>query len=128
MKSLIILIIAFGLFLIPVVLNGQSHLMIVEAQTIVPQNSQQPKLLFPDKLKLGEPPVLPSPVSPRSLPAPTPEVPSTGAPEKGITNPRTGEVYPGTFGGVINPQTGAVLPKVDGGYVNPRTGEFFPAK
>lgn len=121
-----------GLFLIPVGVNAQSKLRIGEdrliAQTIVPQNSQQPKFLVPGKLNLGEPPVLPSPVSPPSLPQPTAKGPSTGTPEKGIINPRTGEFYPGTFGGVLNPQTGVLLPKVDGGYVNPQTGEFLPAK
>jgi hypothetical protein len=123
---------AIGLFLVPTVVNGQSELRITEdrptAQAIVPQNSQQLKLPFSEKLKVGEPPILPSPISSPPLPTPSPKVPSTGLPEKGITNPRTGEYYPGTYGGVINPQSGAFLPKVDGGYVNPRTGEFFPAK
>ena len=132
MRLIIIGILAMSLFLIAVGVNAQSELRILEdrliAQTIVPQNSQPPKLLVPDKLKLGEPPVLPSPVSPPSLPQPTPKGPSTGAPEKGIMNPRTGEFYPGTYGGVMNPQTGVFLPKVDGGYINPQTGEFLPAK
>jgi hypothetical protein len=125
-------IITIGLLLMPVAVNAQSQLKIVgnpsTGQATGPQNSQQPQTIFPDKLKLGEPPALPSPISPTSPPTPAPDVPSKGAIEKGITNPRTGEFYPGTSGGVVNPQTGAVLPKVDGGYINPRTGEFFPAK
>ena len=125
-------VIIIGLLLMPVAVNAQSELRIVgdrpTAQAAGPQNSQQTPMIFPDKLKLGEPPVLPSPISPTSPPTPTPNVPSKGAPERGITNPRTGESYPGTVGGVVNPQTGGVLPKVDGGYINPRTGEFFPAK
>ena len=125
-------VITIGLLLMPVAVNAQSQLKIVgnpsAGQATSPQNSQQPQTIFPDKLKLGEPPVLPSPISPTSPPTPTPNLPSKGAPEKGITNPRTGEFYPATSGGVVNPQTGGVLPKVDGGYINPRTGEFFPAK
>jgi hypothetical protein len=132
MRLLIIMIIAMALFPIPFVVNAQSELRIMEdrliAPTVVSQNSQQPKLLAPGTLKLGEPPALPSPISPPPLSQPTPKVPSTGVPEKGVINPRTGEFYPGTFGGVLNPQTGALLPKVDGGYVNPQTGEFLPAK
>ena len=132
MRRFVIVIIVMDLFLIPVVGNAQSELKIVGdrliAQTIAPQTLPQPKLLAPDKLKVGEPPVLPSPMSPPSLPQTTPKVPSTGIPEKGVINPRTGEFYPGTYGGVINPQTGAILPKVDGGYVNLQTGEFIPAK
>ncbi len=132
MRLLIIVIMAVALFLIPVVGNSQSELRIAEdrhiAQIIVPRTSQQQKFLAPDKLRLGEPPALPSPISPPSLPQPTTKVPSTGVPEKGVINPRTGEFYPGTFGGVVNPQTGVILPKVDGGYVNPQTGEFIPAK
>jgi hypothetical protein len=131
MKGLVVTII-IGSFLIPVAVNAQSQLKIVghssTAQSTDPQSSPQTQTIFPDKLKLGEPPVLPSPISPTSPPPPTPSVPSKGAPERGITNPRTGELYPGTGGGVVNPKTGAVLPKVDGGYINPRTGEFFPTK
>lgn len=67
-----------------------------------------------------------SPVANPPSPPPSPVTPSKNAPEPGITNPRTGEFYPGTFGGVINPKTGAVLPKVDGGYLNPQTGEVIP--
>jgi hypothetical protein len=128
----VITILTIGLLLLPGAVNAQSQLKIVgnspAAQGADAQNSSQTQTIFPDKLKLGEPPVLPSPISPTSPPTPTPNVPSKGAPERGITNPRTGEFYPGTSGGVVNPQTGAVLPKVDGGYLNPRTGEFFPAK
>ncbi len=128
----VITMITISLLLFPSAVNAQAQLKIVgnpsTGQAASPQNSPQPQTIFSDKLKLGEPPVLPSPILPTSPPTPAPNVPSRGEPEKGITNPRTGEFYPGTIGGVVNPQTGAVLPKVDGGYVNPRTGEFFPAK
>jgi hypothetical protein len=66
-----------------------------------------------------------SPVSP---PSSTQPLPSTHNLEKGAYNPRTGEVYPGTFEGVINPRTGEILPKVGSGYMNPKTGVVLPAK
>jgi hypothetical protein len=55
-----------------------------------------------------------------------PQGPSTNHTEKGAINPRTGEFYPGAFGGVINPRRGVFLPKVHGGYYNPETGETIP--
>jgi hypothetical protein len=76
------------------------------------------------------PTITPSqPTSPPANPPPIPSqppIPSRNAPQTGVTNPRTGEFYPGTFGGVINPRTGVFLPKVDGGYLNPETGEVIP--
>lgn len=69
-------------------------------------------------------PIFPPANPPSSLPKPV--TPSKNAPESGITNPRTGEFYPGTFGGVTNPRTGVFLPKVEGGYLNPETGEVIP--
>jgi hypothetical protein len=69
-----------------------------------------------------------SPSAPAALPPPVVKPPAGTVPEKGVVNLRTGELYPGTFGGVLNPRTGEVLPKVEGGYVNPKTGEFLPAQ
>ena len=66
-----------------------------------------------------------SPVSP---PSSTQPLPSTHSLEKGAYNPRSGEVYPGTFEGAINPRTGEILPKVGSGYMNPKTGEVLPAR
>ena len=92
-------------------------------------------LRFPQSLPSSPaplyPPIIapPQPVSPPTNPpppSPKPVIPSKNAPESGITNPRTGEFYPGTFGGVTNPRTGVFLPKVEGGYLNPETGEVIP--
>ena len=71
------------------------------------------------------PPPIPPPANPPSLPA-KPAAPSGNGLERGITNPRTGEFYPGAIGGVINPRTGVFLPKVEGGYFNPETGDVVP--
>ena len=74
-------------------------------------------------------PPRPQPISPPAnppSPPPKPVTPSNNAPESGIRNPRTGEFYPGAFGGVINPRTGVFLPEVEGGYLNPETGEVIP--
>jgi len=65
------------------------------------------------------------PVNPPSVPG-KPVSPSRNEPEKGVTNPRTGEYCPGATGGVINPRTGVFLPKVEGGYFNPETGDTIP--
>lgn len=96
----------------------------------IPQN-----LRFPPSLLSSPPPLYPATVAstppiPPSANPPTPPkqqiTPSKNRPESGITNPRTGEFYPGTFGGVTNPRTGVFMPKVDGGYLNPETGEVIP--
>ena len=70
---------------------------------------------------------IPPPANPPSLPA-KPATPSRNEPETGVTNPRTGEFYPGAIGGVINPRTGVFLPKVEGGYFNPETGDTIPKR
>jgi len=67
-----------------------------------------------------------TPLPPGTLPAPAQPAPPAREKEKGAVNPRTGEFYPGTYGGVIDPKTGVVLPKVEGGYQNPQTGETIP--
>jgi len=68
-----------------------------------------------------------TPIPPQKAP-PAQRGPSAGLPEKGVTDPRTGEFYPGVYGGVMNPRTGIILPKVEGGYLNPETGEVIPNK
>ena len=94
-------------------------------------------LRFPSSLPSSPPPLYPATIAPpRPLPPPAnpptpppqPVTPLKNAPESGITNPRTGEFYPGTFGGVTNPRTGAFMPKVDGGYLNQETGEVIPKR
>ena len=67
-----------------------------------------------------------TPIPPGTLPSPAKPAPSMQEKERGTVNPRTGEFYPGTYGGVIDPKTGVVLPKVEGGYQNPQTGEIIP--
>ena len=94
-------------------------------------------LRFPPSLPSSPPPLypattaplppIPPPANPPTLP-PQPVTPPKNAPESGITNPRTGEFYPGTFGGVTNPRTGVFMPKVEGGYLNPETGEVIPKR
>jgi hypothetical protein len=76
------------------------------------------------------PPLQPAqpPSSPSPLFVPNPGGHSTMAPEKGTYDPRTGDFYPGSFGGVTNPRTGSFYPKVDGGYLNTDTGNLIPAK
>lgn len=76
---------------------------------------------------IAPPPPIPQPANPPT-PPPQPVTPPKNAPEPGITNPRTGEFYPGTFGGVTNPRTGVFMPKVEGGYLNPETGEVIPKR
>jgi hypothetical protein len=94
-------------------------------------------LRFPSSLPSSPPPLYPATTSPPQplppppnspTPPPQPVIPPKNAPESGITNPRTGEFYPGTFGGVTNPRTGAFMPKVDGGYLNQETGEVIPKR
>ena len=104
-----------------------------EADTLkVAQN-----LRFPPSLPSSPPPLYPATVAPPPpvpppanppTPPPQPASPPKNGPESGITNPRTGEFYPGTFGGVTNPRTGVFMPKVDGGYLNPETGEVIPKR
>jgi hypothetical protein len=67
-----------------------------------------------------------TPIPPGMLPGPAKPAPSIQEKERGTVNPRTGEFYPGTYGGVIDPKTGLVFPKVEGGYQNPQTGETIP--
>jgi hypothetical protein len=94
-------------------------------------------LRFPSSLPSSPPPLYPATIAPpRPLPPPAnpptpppqPVIPLKNVPESGITNPRTGEFYPGTFGGVTNPRTGTFMPKVDGGYLNQETGEVIPKR
>jgi hypothetical protein len=94
-------------------------------------------LRFPSSLSSSPPPLYPATAAPLQplppppnspTPSPQPVIPPKNAPESGITNPRTGEFYPGTFGGVTNPRTGAFMPKVDGGYLNQETGEVIPKR
>jgi hypothetical protein len=94
-------------------------------------------LRFPPSLPSSPPPSYPATVAPLP-PIPQPAGPTTAPPqivtppknitEPGITNPRTGEFYPGALGGVTNPRTGVFMPKVEGGYLNPETGEVIPKK
>ena len=84
-----------------------------------------PPPFYPPVVTVPQP--APPPAIPPSLPA-KPATPSRNEPEKGITNPRTGEFYPGVVGGVINPRTGVFLPKVEGGYFNPETGDTIPKR
>lgn len=84
----------------------------------------EPRQLFPPTPPALKPPSY-SPVAPPPPPPPK----DRGAPtdlEKGVTDPRTGDFFPGAKGGVTNPRTGDFLPKVDGGYLNPKTGEVIP--
>ena len=67
-----------------------------------------------------------TPIPPGTLPAPAKPAAPIQEKERGTVNPRTGEFYPGTYGGVIDPKIGVVLPKVEGGYQNPLTGEIIP--
>jgi len=149
MKTWIFGIMLTGLLSIPGVINAQSGATIGQnpvpggrgsegvstSPGNQPTNSEQPKTLFPDQSNLGGTPfIIPRParLSPPVVSAPTPaptlQAPSTVKPERGIIDPRTGDFYPGVFGGAINPKTGDFLPKTGGGFINPRTGEFFPAK
>ena len=84
-----------------------------------------PPQSFPSTPSSPGPPAY-TPIPPVALPPPAKGGPAVLQKEKGTVNPRTGEFYPGTYGGVIDPQTGVVLPKVGGGYLNPQTGETIP--
>lgn len=84
----------------------------------------EPRQLFPPTPQGLQPPSY-LPVNPPA-PLPQKEKDAGNGLEKGVTDPRTGEFYPGARGGVIHPRTGEFLPKVDGGYLNPKTGEVIP--
>jgi len=86
--------------------------------------SMPPQQYPPTSSSPGPPPY--TPIPPGTLPAPAKPASPTQEKERGIVNPRTGEFYPGTYGGVLDPKTGVVLPKVEGGYQNPQTGETIP--
>jgi len=98
-------------------------LSVAQNLRLSPSLPSSPPPFYPPTIAAPQP--VPPPANPPS-PVPKPLTPSKNAPESGITNPRTGEFYPGTFGGVTNPRTGAFLPKVEGGYLNPETGEVIP--
>lgn len=104
--------------------NGGERMLKVAQNLRFPQSlPSSPAPLYPPTIAPPQP--ISPPANPPS-PPPKPVAPSKNAPESGITNPRTGEFYPGTFGGVTNPRTGVFMPKVDGGYLNPETGEVIP--
>jgi len=138
MKKLFFITLMIGLLSAPVGLNAQSEQGLIKdspsAQGPASKNSFMPQA--GDLLRILQPQTLiPAPdrlptSSPSSPPvsSPSPQLPSTIAPEKGFVNPRSGELSPGTFGGAIDTKTGGFLPKVGGGYINPKTGEFLPAK
>jgi len=85
-----------------------------------------PPPFYPPTITKPQPPQpISPPANPSSIPS-QPAIPPRNGLQPGITNPRTGEFYPGTFGGVTNPRTGVFLPKVEGGYLNPETGEVIP--
>lgn len=88
-----------------------------------PSLPSSPSPFYPPTITAPQP--ISPPANPPSIPS-QPAIPSRNAPQTGVTNPRTGEFYPGTFGGVTNPRTGVFLPKVEGGYLNPETGEVIP--
>ena len=97
----------------------------VEGQSFFPSS---PTPFYPP-VPPARPPYQPAPPqAPPGTVQPAPSVPNTARREQGILNPKTGEFYPGTYGGVIDPKTGVMLPKVDGGYVDPRTGEVIPRR
>ncbi len=130
--------IAVIFFVAPVLASAQSGLRlnggagISQGQgAVLPRSNEglaispQPKLLPGEKL--GPEPYSAPQASPVPQAAPLPS-PSTGSPERGAYDPRTGESYPGVLGGAVNPRTGEILPKQNGGYLNPRTGEILPAR
>ncbi len=122
MKNIIKKIFLIIMILAPVALEAQSG----EGLNSAGPTTGQPLLPAPGQLNLGNPP---QPLTPLPIPSPPPSslTPNpSAAPEKGAYNPKTGESYPGTFGGAINPRTGTFLPKVNGGYINPQNGEFYP--
>jgi hypothetical protein len=84
-----------------------------------------PPRSFPPAPATPGPPAY-TPIPPQTIPPPATGGSPTLEKEKGTVNSRTGEFYPGTYGGVIDPRTGVVLPKVGGGYQNPQTGETIP--
>src|SRR5512143_2553107 len=121
MKKVLTVTILVAFFVIPISACAQSELRIKEDPGSV-QNpggsgkdnfppkadkgfliSPQQRLLLQESLKIKSEPIRPSSPTPQSV---LPAAPSTASPEKGAYNPRTGESYPGVFGGAINPQTG----------------------
>ncbi len=110
-------------------------LLLLDSLGLIPAAYGQSSF-FPPSPPPVYPPVVPPQPPYRPIPpqAPSGTVPETrGVPnreqrEQGVLNPRTGEFFPGTYGGVIDPRTGVLLPKVDGGYVDPRTGEVIPGR
>ena len=104
---------------------GTGILKVAQNLRFPPSLPSSPSPLYPATIAPPQP--LPPPANPPT-PALQPVTPLKNAPESGITNPRTGEFYPGTFGGVTNPRTGVFMPKVEGGYLNPETGEVVPKR
>ena len=106
--------------------NADSYtLKVAQNLRVPPPLPSSPPPLYPATVS-PPPPILP----PANPPTPSPKAvtPPKNVPESGITNPRTGEFFPGTFGGVTNPRTGVFMPKVEGGYLNPETGEVIPKR
>jgi hypothetical protein len=101
-------------------------LLLAGRATVFPQSyPSMPPQHYPATPSSPGPPAY-TPIPPGTLPGPAKPAPSMQEKERGTVNPRTGEFYPGTYGGVIDPKTGVVLPKVEGGYQNPQTGETIP--
>jgi hypothetical protein len=109
------------------ILGAVFILLLAEGRVMVfPQSfPSMPPQSFPSTPSSPEPPAY-KPIPPVTVPPPAGGGAPTLEKEKGTVNPRTGEFYPGTYGGVIDPRTGVVLPKVGGGYLNPQTGETIP--
>jgi hypothetical protein len=102
-------------------------LLLAQGKTVIFAQSfpSMPPQQYPPTPSSPGPPAY-TPIPPGTLPSPAQPAPSIQDKERGTVNPRTGEFYPGTYGGVIDPKTGVVLPKVEGGYQNPQTGETIP--
>ena len=142
-KKLIILVLLIVSLMLWTLAAPDSSRMIVRKRGPADENGgagilkEAQNFRFPSSLPSAPPPSypattaapqpLPPPANPPT-PPPKPVTPLKNAPESGITNPRTGEFYPGTFGGVTNPRTGVFMPKVEGGYLNPETGEVIPKR
>ena len=104
-----------------------SVLLLVQGRTMVFAQTfpSMPPQHYPTTPSSPGPPAY-TPIPPGTIPPPAQSAPPTREKEKGAVNPRTGEFFPGTYGGVVDPKTGVVLPKVEGGYQNPQTGEIIP--